>query len=331
MRPLRERRALLPMVAVLAVMLLSSAFAQDIPTPPADIPDGAAAEDPMLLAPILPEGVDPAQLLKPDAPGARQDRPAAKEEPTFTLEAKLTDKGDVLKKGVVWRIFSDRPGGDGKLPLVREAKGGTVHLPLKPGSYIVHAAYGKAGISKRVKIDRAGGEDTLVLNAGALKLRAVVGKDRDLTANQVAFDIYRGADGQENKSDAIAVDVKPEQTVRVPAGTYHIVSRYGDANASVRADIRVEAGKLTDATLFQKAARITLKLVAESGGEALANTSWSVITPGGDSVFDSVGAFPEVVLAIGDYTAVAKHDDQIYEKAFTVESGADRDVEVPAK
>ena len=39
-------------------------------------------------------------------------------------------------------------------------------------------------------------------------------------------------------------------------------------------------------------------------------------------------AFPSVVLAAGDYTAIAKHGDQIFERNFTVEPGLNRDVEV---
>ena len=72
--------------------------------------------------------------------------------------------------------------------------------------------------------------------------------------------------------------------VVVPEGTYYIVSNYGDANSVVRSDIRVQAGKLTDITVTHRAAAITLKLVTDQGGEALANTAWSVLTPGGDVV-----------------------------------------------
>jgi hypothetical protein len=34
------------------------------------------------------------------------------------------------------------------------------------------------------------------------------------------------------------------------------------------------------------------------------------------------------VLAAGDYTAVAKHEGQVYTRDFTVESGMERDIEV---
>ena len=90
----------------------------------------------------------------------------------------------------------------------------------------------------------------------------------------------------------------------------------------------VDTGKLTEATVYQKAARLTLKLVSEHGGEALANTAWSVVTRTGDSVVDAVGAFPSVVLAEGEYTAIAKHEGQTFERDFKVEPGLNRDVEV---
>jgi ketopantoate hydroxymethyltransferase len=159
---------------------------------------------------------------------------------------------------------------------------------------------------------------------------ALVGKDQPLSASDVSFNIYAPEeDGAEER--AIVVSNAPAgRIIGLNAGTYHVVCRYGDANAVVRADIRVEAGKLTEAAMYQKAARLTLKLVSEHGGEALANTAWSVVTSAGETVAGSVGAFPSVVLAAGEYTAIAKHDGKIYERTFTVEPGLNRDMEVLA-
>ncbi|MFI5091589.1 MAG: hypothetical protein ACHP7P_16230, partial [Terriglobales bacterium] len=78
-------------------------------------------------------------------------------------------------------------------------------------------------------------------------------------------------------------------------------------------------------------ARLTLKLVSGQGGEAIANTAWSVVNPSGESIADFVGAFPSVVLAAGDYTAIAKHEGKMYERNFTVEPGLNHDIEVIAK
>lgn len=315
--------------ALALVLFASAAMAQDAPVPPADIPDGAAPADPLLLAPLLPDMVDPAALLKTGkSDAAVSQSTATRPQAGLMLEAKLLDGGPTLPKGVVWRVFSKTPGKDGKLPLVREIEGGAVNIPLKSGDYIVHAAYGRAGGMKPVSV--AGGEEyeTLVLNAGGLKLDAMVGKDLAPIPNLVKFDIFPGDGASGEERSPLVPGIRDDQIVRLNAGTYHIVSRYGDANAISRADIVVEAGKLTEVRMFHQAARITLKLVSESGGEALANTSWTVMTPAGETVFDSAGAFPDVVLALGDYTAIAKHDNQIFERNFKVEPGLNREIEV---
>ena len=99
----------------------------------------------------------------------------------------------------------------------------------------------------------------------------------------------------------------------------------------MRSDIRVQAGKLTDVTVTHRAAVITLKLVGEQGGEALANTAWSVLTPGGDTVKESIGAFPRVVLSEGEYRAIAKNEGKMFERTFNVVNGVDGEVEVIAR
>ncbi len=75
--------------------------------------------------------------------------------------------------------------------------------------------------------------------------------------------------------------------IRLNAGAYHIVSTYGDANATVRADVTVEPGKITEATVKHAAAPVTFKLVQAAGGEALADTKWSILTTTGDVVKES--------------------------------------------
>ena len=79
------------------------------------------------------------------------------------------------------------------------------------------------------------------------------------------------------------------------------------------------------------AAVITLKLVSDRGGEALANTAWSVITPGGDVIKESIGAFPRVILSEGEYRAIAKNEGKVYERPFNVVNGVDGEVEVVAR
>ena len=90
---------------------------------------------------------------------------------------------------------------------------------------------------------------------------------------------------------------------------------------TARADVTVEAGKLTEATLSHAAAKVTFKLVMRAGGEAMADTQWSVTTLRGEPIKDSVGALPTHILAPGSYTALARHSGQQFRRDFSVRAG----------
>jgi hypothetical protein len=172
--------------------------------------------------------------------------------------------------------------------------------------------------------------ESFMLPAGGLRMEGRVGASK-IPSNQIAFSIYKGSQFETTERAPTVPNVFPGDLVLLPEGTYYIVSNYGDANSVVRSDIRVQSGKLIDVTMTHRAAVITLKLVSDKGGEALANTAWSVITPGGDVVKESVGAFPRMVLSEGEYRAIAKNEGKVYERPFNVVNGVDGDVEVIAR
>jgi hypothetical protein len=126
----------------------------------------------------------------------------------------------------------------------------------------------------------------------------------------------------------VAQNLAANDIVTLNAGTYHVVSRFGEVNAVVRADLRVEPGQLTDATLYHRASQVTLKLVTEAGGEAVADVEWTVKAAGGETVFTDIGAFPATVLAEGDYAVFAKRGETVYNREFEVKPGPGREIEV---
>ncbi|MGQ7794546.1 hypothetical protein ACUN0C_19250 [Faunimonas sp. B44] len=258
--------------------------------------------------------------------------PASAHDPTdalgteLLLEARATESGPPIAEGVIWRVFGERPGSDGELPLVATARGGTTSIQLEPGAYLVHAGFGRAGATKRVTVGKEPMLETMILDAGGLRLSAVTGDDRRIAPERLTFEISR--DDEQGERVLIVPNAKPDRVLRLQAGTYHVVSRYGQVNAVVRADIEVAAGKLTDMMIRHAGAQATLKLVAEEGGEALANTGWAVLTKDGDTLQESVGAFPQIILAEGEYTAVARHKGRMYSREFRIDAGVDRDVEV---
>jgi len=249
------------------------------------------------------------------------------------MEAKLTSEGEAVKEGLSWRVFSPIPGADGKLPMLASSEGGSAQFHLVPGEYFVNVAFGRAGVTKKLNVPSSGNvqKQVLILDAGGFVLNAIAGSDKRISANQLKFSVYSSDARPDGERGLVMADIKPNTVVRLNAGTYHVVSEYGNVNAVVRADIQVEAGKLTEATLQHQAAQITLKLVSEQGGEAIADTAWSVLNGGGDVVNESVSAFSTMVLAEGEYTAMARNKDKVYQRNFKVTSGRDADVEVLMK
>ncbi|WP_147178243.1 hypothetical protein [Ciceribacter naphthalenivorans] len=247
-----------------------------------------------------------------------------------SMEARLTSDGEPMQQGLSWRVFSPIPGADGKLPLVASAEGGAADFQLAPGDYFVNVAFGRAGATKKLTVPGEGEveKQVLVLDAGGIILNAVSGPDARIPVKDLRFDVYSSEVQADGERGLVLANVPPNTIIRLNAGTYHIVSEYGSVNAVVRADIKIEAGKLTEAVMQHHASQINLKLVAEPGGEAIADTAWSVLAGSGDVVAESVSAFPVMVLAEGEYTAVARNKDKIYQKDFAVNAGRNEDVEV---
>lgn len=262
-------------------------------------------------------------------PAAGPERSAgARAQGTLHLSAHLTGDGQRIDRDIVWRVFR-APDHANELPqLLTTKREADPQLALPPGRYIVNAAFGRAHLTREIAIEAGASlDETFVLNAGGLRLHTLVaGEPADTSTT--SYRIYEGERDQTGNRALVMDRAKPGLIIRLNSGLYHIESVYGDANAKVRADITVEAGKLTEATISHAAARIAFKLVDEPGGEALPGTHWTITTSTGDLVKRSVGALPSHVLAPGDYVATARWSGQSFKQAFSVVDGEAASVEV---
>jgi hypothetical protein len=329
----------LALAAVLAAMIPAAVSAQMFtdrppPVPPASVPEPSGPA--MNLAP--PSGpasipVLPGPLTQPSIaalpPVAAPPAPAAPSQAVLSLTARYGKDMPIITSGLVWRVFSDRPDETGVFKLIREDRGSTPNIVLPPGSYVIHVAFGLVSAVRAVTLKAETDREAFVLPAGGLRIEGRVGTSK-IPQNQISFAIYKGSQFEVGERASLLPNVAAGDVALLPEGTYYIISNYGDANSVVRSDIRVQAGKLTDVAITHRAAVITLKLVSDGGGEALANTAWSVITPGGDVIKESIGAFPRVVLSEGEYRAIAKNEGKVYERPFNVVNGVDGEVEVVA-
>lgn len=324
------------LLAVAPVQPVSAQLFSDRPppVPPASVPEAPSSPAISLAPPSGPAAAPnlPAPLLQPPvAAVAPSAGIPASSQGVLALTARYGKELPVINGGLVWRVFSDKPDENGAFKLIREDRGATPNIVLPPGNYVVHVALGLVSAARPVTVKSDTDRESFLLPAGGLRIEGRVGTSK-IPQNQISFSIHKGSQFDAGgESPALVPNVTPGDVVMLPEGTYNIISNYGDANSVVRSDIRVQAGKLTDTTITHRAAVITLKLVGEKGGEALANTAWSVITPGGDVVKESIGAFPRVILAEGEYRAIAKNEGKVFERTFNVVNGVDGEIEVLAR
>jgi hypothetical protein len=244
------------------------------------------------------------------------------------LVALLTADGQRIDQGLVWRVYAGRPDSKGPSKLLLTKRDASPTITLEPGEYMVNAAFGRADITRKITVVPGGStSEKFVLNAGGLRVKVLV-DGVEPAANTVAYDILSGERDQSDNRIKVLGGAKPNVVNRLNAGIYRIVSRYGDANAKVEADVTVEAGKLTEATMAHSAARVTFKLVTRIGGEALPDTQWTVQAADGQVVTQSVGALPSHILAPGTYSVTAKSGEHAYKRDFTVANGEVTQVEV---
>lgn len=244
------------------------------------------------------------------------------------LEAKLSEDGPIIKDGLEWRIFPVKQEEGQELEALAYASGGSKAFDIEPGDYVVHAAYGRAGVVKKISIGNDAVRHEFNFNAGGLKLRATATGNVRIPARMLKFDIYKQEILDDGSRKLVAREVRYNEITTLPEGTYHVVSTFGTLNATVRADLRVQSGKLTEANLEHRAAILTFRLVRTAGGDAVADTAWSILTENGEVIKESNSTFPTMVLSEGEYTAIAKNNDKIYSQDFEVRSGFNKDVEV---
>jgi hypothetical protein len=239
-----------------------------------------------------------------------------------TVTASLTQGSQPIAQGLVWRVFRDKSAAGGKGLLISTHREASPTLRLDPGTYWINVALGRVNLTRKItvtgdQIDKA----HFVLNAGGLRLIPVLAKGEAANLKLVAFDVESDERDEHGQRTKVVTGAKAGVVLRLNAGLYSILSTYGDANAVARADVSVEAGKLSEVRVTHPAAEVSFKLVSRGGGDAIADTQWSVATSKGEVVKESSGALPTHILAPGAYTVRAKHAGRLYRRDFAVKAG----------
>lgn len=246
-----------------------------------------------------------------------------------TLTASLTLGSRPITQALVWRVYRDKAAAGSKGLLVSTHKEASPTLRLNPGTYWINVALGRANLTRKITVAGDKIEKVhVVLNAGGLRVIPVLASGEAANAKLAAFDVESDERDEHGQTTKVVAGARAGVVLRLNAGIYSIVSTYGDANAIARADVSVEAGKLSEVRVTHPAAEVSFKLVTRGGGDAIADTQWSVATRQGEVVKESSGALPTHILAPGAYTVRAKHAGRFYRRDFTVKAGDSTLVEV---
>jgi len=303
----------------------SPVASSDEPAPPASDAPAVTVVQTVPITPPAPPPPVTAKAAPPPAPAPKVQLPVP-----VTFKALVSEQGPRLQAGLTWRVYASKapPEGSG-YKLLSTHREAMPTAALLPGEYLVNAAYGLSNLTKKIKVESGRSlEETFILNTGGLKLAAVLPGGDALPESAVRFDILSDEEDQFGNRQMILHNAKPSVVIRLNAGAYRIQSLYGDANAKVPADVTVEPGKITEATIKQTGSKTTFKLVQSLGGEALADTKWTILTSAGDVVKENAGALPTHILAPGSYAVVADHAGLSYTRKFSIEPGDAKQVEV---
>ncbi len=264
-----------------------------------------------------------------DEPQARPVPPTTGPPAPVTLTVYLTEGGVPMTSGVVWRIYEGRAAKDGSYKLLLSLREPQPTVELNPGEYFINVAYGRANLTKKIGVwPQNPAKEDFVVNAGGLRINATLAHQPIQAEHLLKFELYADTQDQFGARQKILDNMRPGIVIRLNSGIYHIVSTYGDVNSTVSSDVVVEPGKITEAEIDHDAGKVTLKLVQRPGGEAAADTRWTIYNVVGEVIKESAGAFPSHILAAGEYRVAAENAGQQYAGAFSVVPGDNKLVEV---
>ncbi len=238
----------------------------------------------------------------------------------------------ILKDKVHYTIYKGIESLDGNREKITQSTKSSPSFWLPAGKYYIKADYGLASASVLVNISANNRtEETIILNAGALRLSSRVEGMPENLKSQLFYVVYEAKADIEGNHREVYSTSQAEKTVRIPPGEYIIEGNWGNTNARVPVSAIVTAGKLTRAVVIHRAGRAKFKLTAVPGGPPTDKPYWTFFDSNGAEIGRNVKATPERIFSAGKYSVVVRHGDQEFKAAFTVKSGDRKQIDIIAR
>jgi Ca-activated chloride channel family protein len=270
---------------------------------------------------VIPDAVRPAYLVAEDVVAAGKE--------SLRLRARITAATDPIARPIAWTVHRVDDSAEDKWPLVGERSAAEVAFDLAPGQYVVRAGYGAIKAAKVVVIQpRQQVDVTFILNAGGLRVvpaLAFLDPPEGLNAKHWVFEA--AADDRGNRRLFAEAD-RPGEVIRLNAGTYHLISRFGSANAVVEADVTVKPGMLTEVEINHKAGIVHLGFARHDTDGPPESVQWQVNDSNGAVIMRANGARISQILAPGDYIAEVDYGGRKFEARFEIDIGETKEVNI---
>lgn len=119
---------------------------------------------------------------------------------------------------------------------------------LPAGRYVVAVTHGNAAASADVTVEPGElTEQTVVLNAGYLRLSAVAAGSSEALTKNLKYQVYEAKKDLDGQRREISYSYAASPLFRLPAGEYYVTVERGSARAT--AEVQIEAGRLRESTL----------------------------------------------------------------------------------
>ncbi|MBN1652583.1 MAG: VWA domain-containing protein [Deltaproteobacteria bacterium] len=202
----------------------------------------------------------------------------------LTLHAVAIKGAEPLTSGLYWRFFEAKKGLDGKRKYVYAAcPSGSCTPKLTAGRYLVRVEYDQAFAEKEIEVKtNARTEETLVLNAGVLKLNAVPKMGANPIESDLYWTIYEGKQSIDGKRNFVVNRSQKPYTTKLSAGRYFVKAQYDQAVAT--AEVEVKANEMSEKTLVLNAGALKLNALIKKGGDRVDRDLYWTIYEGKQSI-----------------------------------------------
>jgi hypothetical protein len=205
-------------------------------------------------------------------------------------------------------------------------------LTLPAGAYRMTVDLGLVHEERKLEV-KAGQNhtETLVLNAGWLKLSAVTSGDKRPMTQDIRYKIFDLSAKGAASNQALTTITTPATTIFLKRGKYRVESQYGSHNARLVHDVNVTAGNVSDVKCEYRVSSIKLKLVAKPGAEPVEKVKWTLKYADGGTVLISQDAAPDLILQTGRYQVMAQHNAKTYSRTFEAVANREHIIELIAE